>query len=346
MHLIRTDKSGFGMLFVGASIFIFLCTVPGMLAAGAFASMDSLLLSCLLGGAIFAVLVALGHGLLRRTGSGSKAWYAAVGALALVLAYAARMDFNSLLAVVQRGMVAYFFFLPAVAGASFGFLYAHRAGWERDDPSLVEAGLATQDRPASASEPALVETDTAAYFAGPLRVRTSFLLMLLSSLIGGGVLFMCRALVVLVGEARMLSDHSAPAVLKHAADASLYVGAEMLFMTLLGIVPISLCLIAGHFAARGLKAKAVWVYFLIGFVTPVAVAMLSMGLFAMIAITVALPTAISMALYRTFAGLEPVPIAEDVIVSDSRALVGAEHPRRRYGRIIVPGQEKRASQID
>jgi hypothetical protein len=45
--------------------------------------------------------------------------------------------------------------------------------------------------------------------------------------------------------------------------------------------------------------------------------------------------AIMGALYRRFAGLEPVPLPEAVIATDPNALVGADHPARHQHRVIL-----------
>jgi hypothetical protein len=42
-----------------------------------------------------------------------------------------------------------------------------------------------------------------------------------------------------------------------------------------------------------------------------------------------------MVIYRSYAGLEPKHVAEDIMVHDRRHLVGANHARRRYGRVIA-----------
>jgi hypothetical protein len=45
--------------------------------------------------------------------------------------------------------------------------------------------------------------------------------------------------------------------------------------------------------------------------------------------------AIMGALYRRFAGLEPVPLPEAVVATDPNALVGADDPARRQHRVIL-----------
>ena len=47
--------------------------------------------------------------------------------------------------------------------------------------------------------------------------------------------------------------------------------------------------------------------------------------------------AIMGALYRRFAGIEPVPLPEIVIATDPEALVGADHPSRRQHGVIISG---------
>jgi hypothetical protein len=42
------------------------------------------------------------------------------------------------------------------------------------------------------------------------------------------------------------------------------------------------------------------------------------------------------ALYRRFAGIEPVPLPEAVIAPDEAALVSADHPSRRQHSVILP----------
>jgi hypothetical protein len=41
------------------------------------------------------------------------------------------------------------------------------------------------------------------------------------------------------------------------------------------------------------------------------------------------------ALYRRFAGLEPLPLPETIIATDPNALVGADHPARQQHRVIL-----------
>ena len=337
MPPVRTDRSGFGFAFVGATAFIFLCTVPGILMLKGYEpNLDALMLSCLAGGLVFTVALFLGHLVLNRLRVGQRWAYVALGSLALVGAYASQMPPSDLIAVARKGLLFYFFTLPAITGAVFGFLYAWRAGWEieREHPDALSAALSAHPDRAAEAAPALVETAEARYFHGPLRVRTSFMLMFLAALLSAFLGAVVRALIGMGVEATYSPDRTNAQVIDHAIEMSLGVGLEMFFLILVGVLPIFLCVIAGHFLARGLKRTAAWAYVGIGLLMPLVLALFSFGLLVVLGMMILLPTAVAMVLYRQFAGLEPAPVQEDILVSDERHLVDADHPRRRYGRVL------------
>jgi hypothetical protein len=41
-----------------------------------------------------------------------------------------------------------------------------------------------------------------------------------------------------------------------------------------------------------------------------------------------------MVFYRNLAGLEPLPLPEDAEVTDGHTLIGMQHVRRRYSRVV------------
>jgi hypothetical protein len=47
--------------------------------------------------------------------------------------------------------------------------------------------------------------------------------------------------------------------------------------------------------------------------------------------------AIMGATYRRFAGIEPLPLPEDVLATDPRALVPEDHPARRTHAVVMNG---------
>ncbi|GAA0644125.1 hypothetical protein [Brevundimonas lenta] len=338
MPPIRTDRAGFGMLVAGASVFIFLCTVPAMMTIeGMRLHMDALLFSCLRGGLAFGGAFVVGHLFLRRAKLGNRALYAGLGGLALALAYATQMRAVDLAAIAAQGMIAYFFILPTLVGAGMGFLYAFKAGWEIGDDSpeaLVEALQTPPEGTEGASEAAVVRAGETEYFTGPLQVRTSLPLMLLAATLSAGIAAGVQAVLMLGYEASLLTDRSNASVIDHTAEMSLGVGLQAAFMILIAVIPVTLSILVGHFIARGLKTHAHWAYFAIGLLAPVVLALVSLGALLMLGVMIALPTALGLLFYRSFAGLEPVPVREDIRVGDTRALIPADHPRRQFGRII------------
>ena len=334
MPPIRTDRSGFGFAFVGATLFIFLCTVPGLLMVKDFKpNLDALFLSCLAGGLVFTVVLFIGHVILRRLRIGARAAYVILGALALAGAYASQMPPSSLAAVAAKGLIFYFFTFPTLTGAVFGYIYAWRAGWDREKEhpdALAEALEATE----GADAPAVIQTAEARYFDGPLRVRTSFILMFLSAVLSAFVAMGARAVLDIGFEASHQPDRSISNVIDHATARSIGAGLEMFFLILMCTLPLFLCLMGGHFTARGFKRNGAGAYFGIGLLMPFALALISLGFANAFVPVLLLPCAIGMVLYRQFAGLEPAPVREDILATDERDLVGDNHPRRRFGRVL------------
>jgi hypothetical protein len=100
----------------------------------------------------------------------------------------------------------------------------------------------------------------------------------------------------------------------------------ILGLAVLMVVPT----LIGHYAARYFRATSAGAYVGYGFLANVLLGLVT-GIFL-----VAAPfAAASLALYRRLAGLEPVGLPDDVLVRDPRALVAADHPARRYHRVIV-----------
>lgn len=337
MPPIRTHRSGFGLAFAAATLFIFLCTVPGILMLKDYEpNLDGLFLSCLAGGLVFTVALFIGHLVLRRLRVSGRWAYAFLGAVALGGAYASQMPPSNLAVIASKGLLFYFFTFPVLTGAVFGYIYAWRAGWEheREHPDVLSQTLEAGAGAAAAPEPALVQTPEARYFSGPLRVRTSFVLMFLSAVLSTLMAMGARAALNIGYDTSQLENLNIGQMAERAAAMSLGAGLEMFFLVFIGTVPIFLCVMGGHFIARGLKATSAWAYFGIGLLMPFAFALISLGFAIAFTLMMLLPAAIGMVLYRQFAGLEPTPVREDILAEDERDLVGAEHARRRFGRVL------------
>jgi hypothetical protein len=115
-----------------------------------------------------------------------------------------------------------------------------------------------------------------------------------------------------------------------------------LFLTVLiaTIVPSAIFVLAAHHVARALGRGLGGEYAAIGSLVAGGCVMLlapmlpTPTMFLLLAIAV-VDGAVMGALYRRFAGIEPVPLPEVVIATDAQALVGADHPSRRQHGVIL-----------
>ena len=103
---------------------------------------------------------------------------------------------------------------------------------------------------------------------------------------------------------------------------------------IVGVPVMFVSILAGHYVARGFKRTDYGAYFGLGLVAPIAIALFSMFVLAPIALALAVANGVAMVLYRNLAGLEPVPVREDILAARERDLVAADHPRRAFGRVV------------
>jgi hypothetical protein len=115
-----------------------------------------------------------------------------------------------------------------------------------------------------------------------------------------------------------------------------------LFLTFLvvSIVPSAILVLCLHHIARALRRHRAWEYAAMGGLMAAMCAYLLSPMIPLVSgspltIVAAGYGAIMGALYRGFAGLEPVPLPEAVIATDPNALVGADDPARHQHRVIL-----------
>jgi hypothetical protein len=115
-----------------------------------------------------------------------------------------------------------------------------------------------------------------------------------------------------------------------------------LFLTFLvvTIVPSAILVLCLHHIARALRRHRAWEYAAMGGLMAATCAYLLSPMVPLLSgsplITAAVAYgAIMGGLYRSFAGLEPVPLPEAVIAADPNALVGADDPARHQHRVIL-----------
>lgn len=309
------------------------------------AALDSYAFAAVRGAFIYLVLFIPTHLALRRYQIVARPAYAAAGAVCALLSVAGQTPLDGWQTVIASGRISVFFGITLAAGAMLGFLYQWRAGLEQDgdDPERLAEAISNPAVSAAAADSgfgrrtegaALVDAGSAEYFAGPTQVRTSVPLALTASLLSAGVYALAQ---FAIGVADEMSSHLHGAttlsldMLGYAMNAQLHV---LLFAGVLAPIPFSIAVLIGHGALRALNRQSYLAYALAGLVAPFLLVLIG-GLgglyFALIGV---IPVVIAMYTYRNMAGLEPKPVREDIQVTDRRDLVGEDHPRRKYGRVI------------
>ncbi|HEY0012733.1 MAG TPA: hypothetical protein VGB79_07750 [Allosphingosinicella sp.] len=305
-------------------------------------TVDAALLTMLGGGAIFAALFLAGHFALRRFGRTDSWLYGAAGAAAAIGAFLCFGGVRSIALAGDQGLVTVAIGLPLLAGWCLGAVYRRMAGLEhpapRAAPADIEAAavracghsplpLASNAPDAPARLPhapaaTLIEAGEERYYDGPLQVRTSAALLAASGAAVGGFF---AALVLLGAIAGAITTRDASALgmgMSVGAGASILL---VLFFALFLFLPVWI----SHKVAQKFRVVTVGGYAGVGFATCIAVGIL------LPPFLVAAPFAAgAMALYRRWAGVEPVPLPGDIVVGDERALVGAGHAARRYRRVV------------
>jgi hypothetical protein len=264
--------------------------------------------------AIDALLIGAGHLLLRYFGVGSRSAYGTMGAVATALGYviAWAAEIRTINPITGAFVTAAI--LPAMVGMIAGFLYAQLAG---RDANAVPA--------ADGDMPALPAT-----YDGPLQVRSSFAAGTIASLVPALIVTVLAVPLLMMLFFESPSFHA----LFLAAPAQMFVTA-----LLVTIAPSALVVGATHALARSLRRTRGLDYAAIAAVLnciPACMLLAMVGaalLFPLAAIT----GAVMGATYRRFAGIEPLPLPEDVLATDPRALVPEDHPSRRTHAVVMNG---------
>ena len=271
--------------------------------------------------AIFGGLLFAGHMTLRHVRVYSRAAYGAIGAAAAVAAYLMAARYGILSNTPMAGTWVSSAILPTLAGALSGFLYGQFAGIE----TLAAAPESDE------AEPAPPAGALRGRFEGPVRVRSSLGAMALAT-------FLPALLVGAIAFSLLnfgLTDTPRALLLGLAAQAfitSMFVTAlpALLLILIVHHTARALALMGGaHYAAIGAAYAALFAFFAGPFTAFTSVT------FLIIPSVVA--GALMGALYRRFAGLEPVPLPDPVIVTDVETLVPADDPARRSHSILLNG---------
>ena len=289
-------------------------THPGELPAP-----DQILMMYVARLAIDGALLFAGHSVLRQRGISGRLAYALMGGTMAATGYAIAIR-NSLFSP-GVGTLLSVGLLPTLAGMITGFLYSQFAGIApaRRFPPLSYEGLATS-----------------LAFDGPTRVRTSVAALAIAATMPAVLttILSISLASLLPGFVGSMSTGS-NAVIAAALPAQLF-----LTYLVVTVVPSAILVLCFHHIARGLRRHRAWEYAVIGGLLAAACAYLVSPLVplfsgsSLVAVAFACG-AIMGALYRRFAGLEPLPLPEAVIATDPNALVGADDPARHQHKVIL-----------
>jgi hypothetical protein len=264
------------------------------------------------------VLLFAGHSVLRQFNICSRVAYALIGGVVAATSYALAMRNGLLLFPPPSGSEITAGLLPAVAGMLAGFLYGQFAGLEAVSATPRPAAAATEN---AATLPRV--------FDGPVRVRSSVGAIAIAATVPAATAAVMAFMVL-----ALFGTAGPDSIITAALPAQVF-----LTVLIATTVPSAILMLAIHHIARALGRSGGGEYAVIG-------SLVAAGCFALLTpllggmMFVLLPAAvvngaIMGALYRRFAGIEPVPLPEIVIATDAQALVGVDHPSRRQHGVIL-----------
>lgn len=265
-----------------------------------------------------------GHMLLRLMGLGSRTAYGVMGGLAAAVAYTLAYRLGAGFATPNPGVALTSAIVPTAVGMIAGFLYAQFAGLETITSDRAPLAMRRRDITHPAS------------YDGPVQVRTSFG--------AGAVAATLPAIIVsiIVIPFMTLAIGGPPHKWTNAESSSVLLAlpAQIFFSALFAmILPAAIVVGATHMSARALKRSGALDYALIGSVmggigSLLLVVLVYWGAVLPLGFVVG---AIMGAVYRRFAGIEPLPLPEAVLVGDIGDLVPEDHPSRRGHKVILNG---------
>ncbi len=314
---------------------------------GVFSTIDGNIFAMLLGSIGFLALFTLAHiGLMAARIT--QSWgYALAGALCFLPTFLIAGG-NSLLATAQaENALSMAIVIPALVGAMIGYAYHATAGrvTHGDDPDRLAQWLGVQMNLPEGQRDDLTTARIAneTYYNGPVEVRTSLGLMLMAGAITS---LICVGLGVLIYQLsaqimwEMVSSVDEAMALEMAESL---ITPSVIFLTCLLIMICSMISLfvpnlVSHKICQYFKVTSSGGYAAIGFGVCFAMGFIIFPLLA------AAPfAAVSAALYRKLAGLQPLALPEDLTVSDPRTLISENHPRRQYHRVVDVTPASRAA---
>jgi hypothetical protein len=288
---------------------------------------------------IDAVLLCAGQYLLRTQGVASRMGYGLMGGVALAIGYAFAVSNDMLLLRPPAGSYFTAAIIPFAVGVIAASMYAQFAGRDfsendREVEPEPAQGTIPKDSIDVTLKPPLQEPPRT--FEGPVRVRTSMSAIPIVSVIPA-----CIYMLVLVPLFAMLARSMTQGGANWPQFATGLVLPVFFFVMVVisTAIPTAIGALVTHTIARSLNRDTGKDYAIIGAIVGCAVAILFISY---VAPTILFPSALMSgalvgAVYRRFAGIEPLPLPEEVLATNPAHLVNADHPARRRRSVIMNG---------
>jgi hypothetical protein len=285
-------------------------------------SPDRLLLIYVAQLAIDGALLFVGHLVLRERGISSRFAYGLIGGVMAGSSYAIALRNGLLLSPPDPGSEVSAGLLPLFAGMMAGFLYGQFAGLESVAawPKFSAEALRVSRR-----------------FDGPTRVRTSVAAVALASVIPAALTaILSFTFSFMFVPPNLMPDGAAPIFLAALP-------AQIFLTTLTAtIVPSAILMLSVHHVARAIHRSRGIEYAGLGSLMSalcgvVVAPFTPVSPILFLLVPAMIYGAIMGALYRAFAGIEPMPLPEPVIVTDEDTLVPADHPSRQGHGVMFTG---------
>lgn len=302
---------------------------------------DALVLSLLKGTAVYAFVFFVGHFALQRTGLPHTAAYVGLGAASAILVYVLHTPAPVWQQMIDDGNLSTHLLVPGLLGVVLGAVYRWTAWTNEIDEDMDGLSAAYRRQIADGGdgehgEAGLIVHGDAAYFDGPLQVRTSPAAFLLAAVAA------CAANLA-ISMIFSLSTYSNFKIV----DREAYLNYDLLLQALSGLMsgllygflaflPVVFLVALSHLVLRSLRQTGYAAYGIAGLLSSPVTIILTGGMAAYVGMFAIIPAMIVALAYRRFAGLEPAPVAEDIVARNRRDLVGSNHVRRKAGRVILP----------
>jgi hypothetical protein len=276
--------------------------------------------------ALDAALLAGGHWLMRSNGLGARMMYGAMGGVAAAFGYIFALSLGLNIMPTLEGTQLTASVLPILVGMISATLYAQFAGRE-----MIAAPNGSTGTPAIAAA-------APATFDGPVQVRTSMAATAIASVVPAAMVALVTIPFVTFFLTQWDTGGSHNPV--WANQISRMTLPAYFFMLTLFATAIPAAIIVGvtHALARAVRRTGGVDYTVIGAVVGATAAALSLMYLPAIFFPAGIVLGAMMgAIYRRFAGLEPLALPEAVMATDPATLVGEHDPARRTRAVVMNG---------